>query len=219
VLLADDHAPLRRGVRLALEQGGFRVVADVSDADAAVEAAVRLNPDICLLDINMPGNGIRAASLIHERAPSSLVVMLTISNDPDHLFAALKAGADGYLLKETDPRRLPAALTGVLAGEAALPRTLVTRLIEEFRKRDERAARIRLFEEETQVTLTAREWDVLEQLGAGHSTAEIAELLGIAPVTVRTHVAAVLRKLHLRDRDAVVRRLRFPGGGDPPVLQ
>jgi DNA-binding NarL/FixJ family response regulator len=164
----------------------------------------------------MPGNGIRAASLIHERAPFTVIVMLTIARDDDHIFAALKAGADGYLLKETDPRRLPAALTGVLAGEAALPRALVARVIDEFRRRDGRNARIRAFEEETNVALTAREWDVLEQLGAGRSTAEIAELLGIAPVTVRTHVAAVLRKLHLRDREAVVRRLQGPGV-DPPL--
>ena len=204
VLLADDHAPLRRGVRLTLVQAGFRVVADVGDAETAIAEAVRLRPDICLLDINMPGNGIHAAAAIHERVPTTAVVMLTILRDDDNLFAALNAGAVGYLLKETDPTRLPAALLGVLAGEAAVPRTLVARLVAEFSTRNRRLARLRALEEKTNATLTGREWDVLDQLGAGRSTAEVAEVLGIARVTVRTHVAAIVRKLGAGSRDEVL---------------
>lgn len=211
MLLADDHVPLRRGVRLALEQGGFRVVGDVGDAESAVDAAVRLRPDICLLDINMPGDGIRAAAAIREKVPSTVIVMLTVSQEDDDLFAALKAGAEGYLLKATDPTRLAAELSGVLVGEAALSRRLVARLIDEFRKRDARDARLKELEQEANARLTVREWQILEELGRGRTTTEIAERLGIAQVTVRTHVASVLRKLQAPDRETIVQRLRRMG--------
>jgi two-component system nitrate/nitrite response regulator NarL len=98
-LVADDHAPTRAGVRDALDGGDFEVVAEVATAEAAVEAALREQPDVCLLDIHMPGNGIAAAGEIAERLPTSRIVMLTASRDDADLFAALKAGASGYLLK------------------------------------------------------------------------------------------------------------------------
>ena len=128
VLVADDHPPTRAGVRAALEAGGFTVCAEVADAASAVEAAVRLRPSICLVDIHMPGNGIAAADQITRRVPEAAVVMLTVSQDDEDLFDALEAGAIGYLLKDIDPRRLPDALRAVMRGEAALPPHLVTKV-------------------------------------------------------------------------------------------
>ena len=203
VLLADDHAAVRAGIRLALAGEGFNVVAEAADGPEAVSMALEQRPDIALLDINMPGSGIRAAEEIVQALPSTTVVMLTVSRDDDDLFAALRAGASGYLLKDTDPSRLPFALKGVLDGEAALPRGLVARLIEEFRTRGKRR-RLPLMRQRG-VELTEREWEVLEFLHDGLSTAEIAERLSISPVTVRRHVSEILKKLRVTSREEAVK--------------
>jgi DNA-binding NarL/FixJ family response regulator len=211
VLIADDHPPTRAGVRTALEVAGFRVCAEAGSGPAAVDAAVTHLPDVCLLDINMPGNGLVAAAAIAEEVPSTAIVMFTVSRDDDDLFQALRAGAVGYLLKDTDPDRLPAALDGVLAGEAAMPRALVARVIEEFAHRDRRR-RLPLVNNRP-VRLTSREWETLDAMRDGLSTAEIAEQFGVAPVTVRTHISAILRKLRVKDRQEA---LRLIGGGPGP---
>jgi DNA-binding NarL/FixJ family response regulator len=205
VLLADDHGATRGGVRLALNGHDFEVCAEASDADGAVEAARREAPDICLLDIYMPGGGIRAAEEIHRELPDTAIVMLTVSADAGDLFDALRAGASGYLLKDADPTRLPYALRGVLDGEAALPRTLTARLIEEFRDRGRRR-RLRLGRRRA-VELTPREWDVLELLNEHRTTAEMADRLSVSPVTVRRHVSEILHKLRVPDRAAALRLL------------
>jgi DNA-binding NarL/FixJ family response regulator len=205
VLLADDHTPLRRGVRVALEQSGFRVVAECSDAPSAVQAALRYRPAICLLDIGMPGSGIEAAREIKAKLPEANIIMLTVSRDDKNVFAALQAGASGYLLKDTDPQRLGHTLHGVLAGEAALPRALVQRLIDEFRQRRSREETMRRLESEG-VMLTRREWEVLELMSEGMSTTEIAARLVVAPATVRSHVASTLKKLHAGSRDEALKR-------------
>jgi DNA-binding NarL/FixJ family response regulator len=204
VLIADDHPPTRAGVRLALERAGFIICAEAWTADRAVELAVQEQPDVCLLDIHMPGSGIAAAGAIAERVPTTSIVMLTVSQEDDDLFNALRAGASGYLLKTTDPERLPHALQGVLRGEAALPRSLVSRVLAEFRRRQNgRRAGEAGFRD-----LTSREWEVLELLGDGHTTAEIAQKLFVSPATVRTHVASTLRKLSAPDREAAVALLK-----------
>ena len=205
VLIADDHPPTRAGVRAALERDGFVVCAEVADAQAAIEAARRERPDVCLLDIHMPGEGIRAAEVIGNELPDVAVVMLTVSRSDADLFDALRAGASGYLLKDIDPSRLPLALRGVLDGEAALPRRLVALLIEEFRER-RRRRRIPLVGRRS-VELTDREWEVLELMRLGLSTEQIAERLFITPVTVRTHVSAILKKLHVANREEAVQLL------------
>ena len=204
-MLADDHAPTRAGVKGALERAGFRVVAEASDAPGAVEAAERDKPDVCLLDIHMPGNGISAAAQITHNDPDVAVVMLTVSRDDRDLFDALRAGALGYLLKDTDPERLPHALKGVLEGEAALPRALVARVIEEFRGRGRR--RLLPLSRQKGVELTSREWEVLELMREDLTTAEIAERLFISQVTVRSHIAALLKKLRVPDRQAALKLL------------
>ena len=205
VLIADDHPPTRAGVRIALEAGGFFVCAEAADAPGAVAAARRERPDVCLLDINMPGNGIQAAEDISHELPETAVVMLTVSRTDADLFDALRAGASGYLLKDIDPARLPIALHGVLEGEAALPRHLVALLIEEFRER-QRRRRIPL-RGRRGIELTDREWEVLELMRQGAATDEIAARLFISPVTVRTHVSAILRKLRVPTREASVELL------------
>jgi DNA-binding NarL/FixJ family response regulator len=206
VLVADDHPPTRAGVRLALERGGsFEVCAEAPDTEGAIVAAREHRPDVCLLDINMPGDGIKAAEVIAHELPDTAVVMLTVSRTDSDLFDALRAGASGYLLKDIDPARLPLALMGVLEGEAALPRRLVALLIEEFRER-KRRRRIPLVGRRS-VELTDREWEVLELMREGCSTDEIAARLFISPVTVRTHVSAILRKLHVSTREAAVELL------------
>jgi DNA-binding NarL/FixJ family response regulator len=206
VLVADDHAPLRRGVRVALQNGGFRVVAECADADSAAAAAERLRPDVCLLDIQMPGNGIVAAREISRRVPTSKIVMLTVSDDDADLFAALQAGAISYLVKGSDPVRLSGAVHAVLSGDAVLPPALIARLIGEFRRRSNRAERVRQLELEG-IILTRREWDVLGLLAEGRSTSEIAEVLYISPATVRSHVASTLKKLHAGSREEALKRL------------
>jgi DNA-binding NarL/FixJ family response regulator len=205
VLIADDHPPTRAGVRLALEQAGFIICAEAWTAGRAVELAVQEHPDVCLLDIHMPGGGIAAAGSIAERVPATSIVMLTVSQEDEDLFNALRAGASGYLLKTTDPGRLPHALEGVLRGEAALPRSLVSRVLAEFRRRQQNGRRAG---EAGFRDLTSREWEVLELLGEGHTTAQIAEKLFVSSATVRTHVASTLRKLSAPDREAAVALLK-----------
>jgi DNA-binding NarL/FixJ family response regulator len=205
-VVADDHAPTRAGVRLALEGHGFAVCAECADAASAVAAAERHRPDLCLIDIGMPGNGIEAAAQIIGRLPETAVVMLTVSRDDDDLFEALRAGASGYLLKDTNPTRLASALRGVLAGEPVLSPALVGRLMEEFRSDGARSRR-RLLKKRRGLELTGREWEVLELLRDGLSTPEIAVRLSISPITVRRHVARTLKALQVSDREAALRLL------------
>jgi DNA-binding NarL/FixJ family response regulator len=208
VLIADDHVPTRAAVRAALERGGFDVCAEAPDAATSVALVRQLRPDVALLDIHMPGDGIRAAAEIAAHVPETSVVMLTVSSADADLFAALKAGASGYLLKDTDPARLPLALRGVLDGEAALPRTLVRRLVEEFQIRGEGSWNRVPVLGKRPARLTNREWEVLEGLGEGLTTAEISERMFISAVTVRSHVSSILRKLRVPNRAGAVRVLR-----------
>lgn len=203
VVVADDHAPTRLGVRLSLEEDGFEVVAEAATATAAVQAVSEHRPDVALLDVHMPGDGIAAARAIGRALPATAVVMLTVSRDDEDLFEALRAGARGYLLKDIDPARLPHALRGVLEGEAALPRGLVARLVDEFRSRERAPSR----GTGPAASLTEREWQVLELLRQGLDTAAIGQRLAVTPVTVRSHVSAVLRKLGVDSREAAVRMM------------
>lgn len=205
VVIADDHPPTRLGVRMSLMRGGFDVVAEAADCDGAVEAVLSERPDVCLLDVSMPGGGgIVAASAVAEVSPSTSVVMLTVSDSTDDVLAALRAGAVGYLPKDTSPDRLPAALCGVLKGEAALPRALVGVVLHRFRDYTAAVADpVRVGE----VELTARESEVLRMLRSGLKTAEVSDMLSLSPVTVRRHISAGVAKLGVADREAAIRAI------------
>jgi DNA-binding NarL/FixJ family response regulator len=202
VLIADDHPPTRRDIREALEQDErFEVCAEVADAAAAVRLAVSNRPNVCLLDIRMPGGGIAAAWEITARVPTTHVVMLTVSDSDGDLFGALRAGASGYLLKDIDPRRLPHAVSDVVLGQAAIPRHLAARLIRQFRDHGPR----RRAPTAGPAPLTSREWEVLDLLRQGLTTAAIAHQLSVSQATVRSHVSGVLRKLRVPDRESALR--------------
>ena len=157
--------------------------------------------DICLLDVHMPGSGLLAAERIAALVPGAAVVMISASADDATVFAALRAGAVGFLVKDAVFGRLPEALLGVLNGEAAVPREMTARLIDEFR----RGTRVRRLPRlPSGVSLTGRETDVLELLLQGLGTAEISARLYLALATVRTHVAALLRKFAVKDRTALL---------------
>jgi len=212
VLLADDHARTRAMVRAALERtGDFRVCVEAADAATAVAGAKQECPDVCLLDINMPGNGIAAASQIAGAVPATAVVMLTVSRQDDDLFDALRAGASGYLLKGLDEEEIVEALRRVLAGEATLPGSLVARLVEEFRDRESHRVGV---PGGPAARLTGREWDVLELMRKGATTAEISERLFVSPTTVRSHISAILRKLGVPTRKEAIKLLEAQE--DPP---
>ena len=204
VLVADDHPLTRLGIRHALGDG-FEVCAEAGDAEGALAAAQREQPDICLLDVRMPGNGIQAAARISAEVPRAAIVMISAAGDHDTLLAALRAGAVGYLSKDAAFTRLPEALRGVLDGEAAVPRDVTARLLGELR----RPVRVRPLRPpmRANASLTARETDVLELLLEGLATVEIGRKLFLTPPTVRSHVAALLRKFGVRDREAL--RARF----------
>jgi DNA-binding NarL/FixJ family response regulator len=204
VVVADDHPAVRLGVRMAVERGGFEVLAEAADRDSAVEAVVREDPDICLLDICMPGGGIEAAADLTRAAPATAVVMLTVSASPDDMLAALRAGAKGYLLKDTSAERLPAVLRGVLDGEAALPRTLLGRILPQFRHLPDSDTAPLLVDG---IELSARESEVLRLLRSGLSTIEVSERLCLSPVTVRRHISASVAKLGVADRDEAIRAI------------
>lgn len=205
IVMADDHAHIRARIRQALEEGGCEVCAEGASASEALRLALEHRPDVVLLDIHMPGNGIQAAVQISRALPQTAIVMLTQSMEDDDLFDSLRAGASGYLLKDTDPADLPGALRGVLAGEAAMPARLVTRILDEFRAPSRRRFVLR---SAVASKLSAREWEVMELLGRGLSTEDVAGRLFLSPTTVRVHVSTVLRKLRVKDRDSAFRLLR-----------
>ena len=200
VVIADGHAPTRTGVRLALEDDGF-IVTEEETGPGAVAAALRDTPDLCLLDIDMPGGGIVAAATIRSQLPQTRVVMLSAAANDDDFFAALEAGACGYLLKEMDPGQLGRTLRAALRGEAALPRALTARLIEEFRARTRQPS----FTRPSERDLTSREWEVLDCLCEGLSTRRIAKRLFISETTVRRHVSSILKKLDVPTRQAAAK--------------
>jgi len=203
VLVADDHAPTREDVRRALAEGGMDVCAEAADAAHAVQLALEEKPDICLLDIRMPGGGVAAAWEIAARLPTTKIVMLTVSADDASLFAALRAGAVGYLLKDIDLRTLPRALSDAAEGRAAIPRGLVTRLVKQFHGTDPRF-RTTALAGELGPRLTSREWDVLVGLADGMSTREIARRLQLKPSGIRAHISAIVQKLGVADRDEAI---------------
>jgi DNA-binding NarL/FixJ family response regulator len=205
VLVADDHPAMRVGLRALLEGDGIEVVAEARNAHTAVEAALRERPDLCLLDVRMPGSGISAAAELSRRLPDMPVVMLSAWVEERDVLDALSAGAAGYLVKDMNPKRLSAAIRGVMRGEAALPRTLTARLITEYQRRRDRGKWPTIPDTEP---LTNREREVLELLVEGRDTARVAEQLGVTPVTIRRHISGAVDKLRAADRDEAIEVVR-----------
>jgi DNA-binding NarL/FixJ family response regulator len=198
IMLVDDHALFRKGLRdvIALQED-MRVVAEAVDGRQAIEMAVRAQPDLILMDVNLPGcDGIEATRAISERLESVKIVMLTVSSLDEHLFEAVKAGAIGYVTKNVSPEALIRNIRGVREGEAPLSRAMTAKILESFRAEKKVKAANR------ENSITKREAEILELLAQGARDREIAEQLGIAENTVKKHVQNILRKLHVNNRTA-----------------
>ena len=204
VIGANDPATLA-GMRLALEADSISVCAEVHSLQELVEAVERLEPDVCLVDVDLTGGGIRAAAEVAALAPAVAIVLLAEDVGDEHFLDAIRVGATGYVPKRIAAARLPSVIRAVLDGEPAIPRALVTLLINQYRARPARrhlpAARGR------GVDLTSREWEVLDFMRAGLSTRQIADRLLISEVTVRRHIGSVLKKLRVSTRADALRLL------------
>jgi DNA-binding NarL/FixJ family response regulator len=207
VLIADNDELNRRSVREALERHGFIVVGEAADAAAAIGAATRLKPNICLIEIELPLEGLNAVGRIAKASPKTMIVVLSRSDRPEDVVSAITRGASGYLLKGISGDQLANSLRGAYTGEPPLSRALVPYLVDEIR----RGAMRQLMLPGGAVRLTPREWEVGELLREGQSTSEIADRLGVSPVTVRRHVGLLLNKLGAKDREAAVELLRAYG--------
>lgn len=200
VLLADDHALVRDGVASLLSAWGHEVVGQASTGDEAVDLADRLDPDVILMDVRMPGSsGLDATRRIARRHPAMAIVMLTVSEDEDDLFEAIKAGARGYLLKNLEARELRSMLEAIARGEAAISPATAFRIMREF-------ARVPVDAADVPIALTARELDVLGLVTAGLRNKEIAVRLGISENTAKFHLRNILGKLHAESRTELATR-------------
>lgn len=197
VVLADDHAVLRTGIRLLLEQEGITAVGEAATATEAVECAAEHEPDIVLMDVTMPGgSGIDAIPRVLEASPRSRVLMLSMHDDPTYVHGAFSAGASGYVLKDAADAELVAAIREVAGGATYVNPALGARMI---------AAETKHLAEEREDPLSTREHEVLQLLALGHTNQEIAEQLFISVRTAETHRAHIMRKLGLRSRAELVR--------------
>jgi two-component system, NarL family, response regulator DegU len=198
ILLVDDHPLTRSALAGLLTQHGFDVVGEASDGEEAIEAAARLEPDLILLDLSMPGlDGLSALPRLRDAAPKCEVVVLTASGTEDNLLGAIRGGAAGYLLKSEPPERIVDFLRGVAQGEAALSGAVARRLLEQVREGGGRSSGV---PDSIATALSARELEVLLLLDDHLATDEIAKRLFISEHTVRSHVKSLLRKLGVSSR-------------------
>jgi DNA-binding NarL/FixJ family response regulator len=201
VLLADDQELVRSGFRLILELAeGIEVVGEAGDGQQAVRLAKELRPDVVLMDVRMPGlDGIEATRRLGQAGVEARVLVLTTFDLDEYVYAAVRAGASGFLLKDAPREQLVTAVRTVARGEALLAPAITQRLIERFLNRPTPARTAPALAE-----LSARELEVLRLLARGMSNAEIAAALYLSPATVKTHVTRIFTKLGLRDRAAAV---------------
>lgn len=199
ILLVDDHVLFRRGIASLLEsRQDMEVVGEADDGLQGINQARELIPDLILMDINMPHcDGLEATRVIKQELPHVQIVMLTVSDDDENLFEAIKNGARGYLLKKLEPSQLFNMLEGLRQGEAPISRIMAAKILEEFQEPNRKSRR-----ESNGVVdeLTPREIDVLEQVVTGATNKAIAATLGITENTVKIHLRNILEKLHVRNR-------------------
>jgi DNA-binding NarL/FixJ family response regulator len=199
ILLADDHALIRDGIASLVRAWGHEVVGQAADGADAVRMAADLRPELVLMDVRMPVlTGIEATRRIKVDQPGVAIVMLTVSEDEDDLFAAIKAGAQGYLLKNLESRQLRSMLEAVRRGEPAITATTAARIIDELGRRDR--------ETSAPDRLTERELDVLRLVTEGMRNKQIAERLNISGNTVKFHLGNILGKLHAQSRTELAAR-------------
>jgi len=200
VLIVDDHSLFRDGISSLLQAAGFDVVGGAGNGQEAITAALRLRPELILMDVSMPEmNGIEAARHIKAQLPEVKIVMLTVSDDDRVLIDAVKAGASGYLLKSLDSTEFVAMLEGVQRGESAMQRQTMSRLLDSLSD----------FSRETTIELTLRELELLKWVAQGYSNKAIAKEMSISPNTVKYHMKSVLQKLGVQNRaEAVATAIR-----------
>ena len=201
VLLGDPDVFSQRAVTRVLEQDGrFEVCAAARDAAETIAAVVETVPDVCLLEVAMPGGGLAAAWEVKARLPAAHVVMFTIREGEDELLEALEIGVSGYLLKSAVLGWLPAALMDVYCGTFAMPRRLTGSVVQPLRTTEPRRRAIL----GANARLTSREWEVLNLIASGLSTRQVAEKLTLSPTAIRVHIAAVVRKLGVESRTEAI---------------
>jgi DNA-binding NarL/FixJ family response regulator len=208
VIIADDHALFRRGLQMVLEsEDDIEVLAEAGDGDEAVQLATEHMPDLILMDVRMPSQGgIEATREIKDSVPHTKILMLTISDEEEDLYDAIKAGASGYLLKEISIEEVAEAIRKVHAGQSLISPSMASKLLTEF------ASMAKKDEEKQQMPaprLTDREMEVLTLVAQGLNNRDIAKELFISENTVKNHVRNILEKLHLHSRmEAVVYAVR-----------
>ncbi|WP_308104643.1 response regulator transcription factor [Actinocorallia sp. API 0066] len=207
VIIADDHPMFRQGLRALLEALEIGVVGEAESGPAAVQLAHDVQPDVVVMDLHMPGgNGIEATRTITRTSPHIGVLVLTMFRDDDSVFAAMRAGARGYLLKESGAEEIARAVRAVAAGEAIYGPEIARRVLTYFT--DMPDPRKSAFPE-----LTDREREVLELIAQGRNNGEIAGILFLSPKTIRNHVSNIFMKLHVADRAQAIVLAREAGLG------
>lgn len=202
-MLADDHKMLREGLRRSMVERGFDVIGEARDGAEAVELSASLRPDVILMDVSMPEiDGVEATRQIRERQPDVRIVMLTMHADQDVLADAIRAGANGYLVKDCSTDEIASAIETVAGGETALSPRLAASMLAEVRRQEDQVEQTRI--------ITKREEEVLQHIADGCSTPEVAERLYISQKTVKNHLASIYQKLDARDRtQAVLQAVRM----------
>jgi len=205
ILLVDDHDLFRAGLKeLVGNQPDFEVIGEARDGLEALKLARDLIPDLIVMDIQMPiCDGLEATRLICSQLPGSKILMLTVREDDENLFSAIKAGAVGYLLKNTDKKNFFKGLRNVLAGDVALPPPMAARMLEEFARLLNKPAKDA--EADNIPDITPREYHVLEYASTGATDKEIAEGLSISINTVKSHMRSILEKLQVSNRREAAR--------------
>lgn len=200
VMVVDDHALFRDGVKSLLAARDIEVIGEAEDGQKAIDKALALRPDVILMDIRMPVmGGLEATRILKTRMPDVKIVILTVSEDDNDLFEAIKSGADGYLLKSLESEEFFDLLGGLPRGEAAISRPLAGKILRELARREAPGAA-----ESDPDALTEREEEVLRLLADGASNRDIAAILIISENTVKYHMRNILDKLHLRNRAQVI---------------